>query len=58
MTMNNKRQVIPNFKGRVDKFAYIFPKLLKEASKKTEECLHFPGLAGIRITVGFLVVAG
>lgn len=42
-----------------DKSAYPYPRLLEKQTKKAERgCLHFPGLAGIRITVGFLVAAG
>lgn len=54
--MNGRLCIIS--KADIDKLAYISPSLLKKLIKKAEKCLHFPGLAGIRITVGFLVGAG
>ena len=44
--------------ANIDKLAYISPQLLEWKINEAEKCLHFPGLAGIRITVGFLVGAG
>lgn len=45
-------------KADIDKLIQISPQFLEEQVRKTEKSLHFSGLAGIRMTVGFLVGAG